>query len=498
MYWANFLHIYQPYYQQPDILKAVVEQSYRPLIANLLKHEGARITLNINGSLLDLFGRYGYQDLIEGLAEAGRLGRVEFTGSAKYHALLPLLPPEEVLRQIESNHQTNRKYLGEAFAPKGIFLPEMAYKPELAPLLEKAGFEWVIMDEIAFNGQVDAVDYTKRYRVKGTKLGVYFRERRVSNLIMSAVVRSADRLEEALAEDLKSDRYVVTGMDGETFGHHRPGLENLLFEIFDRPELKLVHVSELAEHYPDVIDIEPVASTWASSPKDISEGIQFISWNNPHNEIHQLQWKLRDLVLEEFHKLPDTHPDYPKLREDLDRALASDQFFWASANPWWSIEMIEDGAYRLLDVLQHLPGIDPYRYEQGESYYHQIVATSFAWKRDGKIYQIQEAGHNLLRIPFKERTLEAGGDEPGVYHAFIDMMREQEKQAAGRGDYEAAVLWRDAVYKIEHKTDIYEAVHAVDLLRTKLPNDQIEATISRYKEQYRRIRGGQPEQRENH
>src|SRR4051794_23017716 len=163
MYWANFLHIYQPFYQQPDILKAVVEQSYRPLITNLLSHEGARITLNINGSLLDLFHQHGYDDLIEGLAEAGRLGRVEFTGSAKYHALLPLLPSEEVLRQIESNHSTNAHYLGDAFAPKGIFLPEMAYKPELAQLLEKAGFEWMIIDEIAFNGQVDAVDYTKRY-----------------------------------------------------------------------------------------------------------------------------------------------------------------------------------------------------------------------------------------------------------------------------------------------------------------------------------------------
>lgn len=495
MRWANFLHIYQPFGQQPDILAAVVEQSYRPLIKNLLSHENAKITLNINGSLLDLFDQYGYHDLIEGLAEAGRLGRVEFTGSAKYHALLPFLPKDEVMRQIESNNETNRKYLGESYNPKGIFLPEMAYDPKLAPWLEEAGFEWMIIDEIAFGGQVDAIDYNKRYKVKGTNLGVYFRERRVSNLIMSAVVRHAEQLKVAIAEDLASSRYVVTGMDGETFGHHRPGLENLLFEVFEQPDLELVRISDLADFYPEVVECEPVASTWASSPQDIASGIQFISWDDPHNDIHKLQWKLRDFTLAAFRKMDKKHADFPALRGKLDSALASDQFFWACARPWWSIEMIEEGAYYLLDILQHLPAIDPYDFETGQAYYHQIVAMAFSWKRDGKIYEIQQANNNAMRIPFKERTLEAGGAEPAVYQAFIDMMTNQEQEASKRRDYEAAVMWRDAVYKIENKTDMYEAVHAVDLLRTTLPNDEVEATIARYKDEYRRIRGGQPEQR---
>lgn len=157
--------------------------------------------------------------------------------------------------------------------------------------------------------------------------------------------------------------------------------------------------------------------------------------------------------------------------------------------------MIEEGAVRLLEILQHLPGIAPAQFEQGQLYYHQILAKAFAWKREGTLLQIERERDSILRIPFKERTLEAGGSEPAVYHAFIDLMKREEKAAAKRQDYEAAVLWRDAVYKIEHKVDIYEAVHAVDLLRTKLPNDDIEAIIKRYKADYLRIRGGQPEQR---
>ncbi len=495
MYWANFLHIYQPHGQQPDVLERVVGQSYRPLIQNLLKHDDARVTLNINGSLLELFDQYGYHDLIDGLAEAGRQGKVEFTGSAMYHALMPLLPRAEMLRQIKVNDQTNRRYLGDAWKPQGFFLPEMAWRSEVGPVLQEAGFKWVIMDEIAYHGKVDAVDYTKLYQIKDTNVTAFFRERRLSNLIMSAAVRSSDQLLAAMKDELASNRYVITGMDGETFGHHRPGLENLLFEIFEDPQFNLVTITQLFDRYKTVEVTEPVGSTWASSQKDIAEGVQFISWNDPNNPIHQLQWQLRDLTLAEFAKLPTNHADWPKLRALLDAGLASDQFYWASAKPWWNIELIEEGAYKLLDVLHQLPTITKAQRNAGQDLYHHILALAFDWRRSGKLASIAHKRDNILRIPFKERTLEKGGEEAAVYQAFVDMMAAEEHKAVKRCDYEAAVLWRDAIYKLESKADIYDALHVVDLLRTKLPHDQVETTLAQYKERYRHIRSGQPEQR---
>ncbi len=495
MVWANFLHIYQPYGQQPDILEAVVAQSYRPLVQNLLKHKGAKITLNVNGSLLELFDKYGYQDLIDGLATAGREGKIEFTACAKYHALLPLLSPEETLRQITINDETNRHYLGDAYQPKGIFLPEMAYSPELAPTLEAAGLEWVLMDEIAYNGQVDAIDYTKRYTIKGTKLGVFFRERRVSNMIMAAAVRDVAQLKTALRAEIASDRYILTGMDGETFGHHRPGLEKLLFQTFDDADLNLVHISDLIKLYPEAVECEPVGSTWASSPQDIAQGIQFISWNDPTNPIHALQWELRDLVITRFYELPQDDAEYPRLRQSLDSALASDQFFWASAKPWWSFEQIEEGAKSLLDILRQLPNVDHTQYEEGELLYHRILATAFEWKRSGVLLALERERNDILRIPFKERTLDKGDLMATEWHAFIDMMQDEESQATKRRDYEAAIMWRDAIFKLENKLDIYDAIHVVDLLRMKVPNAVVEDTLKRYKADYLRIRGGQPEQR---
>lgn len=157
--------------------------------------------------------------------------------------------------------------------------------------------------------------------------------------------------------------------------------------------------------------------------------------------------------------------------------------------------MIEEGAYSLLQIIQQQPDVDEVKCKKAHELYNQILSTAFGWKRNGKISQMRRERREKQNIPFKERTLEAGGAEEGVYYAFVDMMKEQERLASEHRDYEEAILWRDAMYKLEHNLDVYEALHAVDLLRTRITNEEVEKIIEKYKEQYRKIRGGQPEQR---
>jgi len=497
MYWANFLHIYQPAEQQKDILESVVAQSYRPILEGLKKTKRARLTFNINGSLLELFDDGGYRDLIDILRKLGDEGRIEFTSSAKYHAFLPFLEDDEVVRQIKINDETNKFFLGKAYKPQGFFPPEMAYKENLAPIVESLGFKWIILDEIACGGEPGKVNYSEVYKIKGRNLLVFFRERRLSNLIMSAVVRSRESLVEAMRDDLKSNRYLVTAMDGETFGHHRPGLEKMLFDIFNSPEFDLIQVSDITKHYSEIKEVEPVASTWASSKEDIQKGIQFLSWSDPENIIHRLQWDFLKLVLDEVYGMNKKEPIYELVRRKMDLALSSDHFWWASAKPWWSLEMIEAGAYRLLDVLRAVPDVPRETLEKAANYYEKIVSTAFNWQRGGKIREMMHEQKSILRIPFKDRTVSRGGAEEGVYHAFIDMMKNLEKKAAGNGEYEKAILWRDSIYKLENKLDIYDTINAIDLLRVEISHKEVEETIEKYKDKYRGIRGGQPEQRGN-
>ncbi len=497
MHWANFLHIYQPAEQQADILEAIVAQSYRPIIDHLASNKNARLTFNVNGALTELLDKCGYRDVLDKLRALGADGRVEFTGAAKYHAFLPFLEEDEIIRQIEENEKTNRFFLGKGYQPQGFFPTEMAYKESLAPLIESLGFKWIMLDEIALGGKPGNVDYNFLYKISGTNILAFFRERRLSNLIMSAVVRSKETLKEAMKSDLKSSRYIVTAMDGETFGHHRPGLEKMLFDIFSTKDFKLVTVSDLVQSGRQVKEINPVQSTWASSEADIAQGIQFLSWSDPENSIHSWQWMLTALALHEVRRLAKNHPRFSAVRKKMDLALASDHFWWASAKPWWSVEMIEDGAYRLLDVIRNVPEVKPAILDRARDLYEHIVSTAFHWQRTGKIRTMMREQRGITRIPFKDRTIGKGGAERGVYHAFIDLMRRLENEAKERGEYEKAILWRDSLFKLENKLDIYDTVNAIDLLRVELPHNEVEAVIEKYKDKYRHIRGGQPEQRGN-
>ena len=476
-------------------MEAIVAQSYRPILNGVKKNKKIRLTFNINGALLELFDKYRYRDLIDILRELGKEGRVEFTSSSKYHAFLPFVEKKEIIRQIQINDETNKFYLGEGYKSQGFFPPEMAYKKELVPILEDLGFKWIILDEIACGGEPGHVDYKKVYKIKDSNLLVFFRERRLSNLIMSAVVRSEETLKEAMKDDLKSGRYLVTAMDVETFGHHRPGLEKMLFDILAAPEFKLIQISDILKHYKDYEEVLPVKSTWASSVEDIKNDIQFLSWNDPENIIHKFQRNFLNMVLGEFYKVPVDVPGYPILRDKIDAALASDSFWWASAKPWWSLEMIEVGAWRLLEAMEAIPNISKAQVDRARDFYTKIISTAFNWQRTGRIRQMMKEQKSILRIPFKDRTIGKAGAEKGVYHAFIDMMKKLEREAAKKGEYEKAILWRDSIYKLQNKLDIYDTINAIDLLRVEIPHKEVEEMIEKYKDKYRQIRGGQPEQR---
>ena len=186
---------------------------------------------------------------------------------------------------------------------------------------------------------------------------------------------------------------------------------------------------------------------------------------------------------------------FPEVEKKMDISTASDHFWWASAKPWWSVEMIEDGAYRLLETMRMVPNVSKESVDRTRDLYEKIISTAFNWQRSGRIRAMMQEQRLILRIPFKDRTIGRGGGEEGVYYAFINMMKRLEHEAAQNREYEKAILWRDAMYKFEHKLDIYDTINAIDLVRIEIPNEEVEKTIQQYKQKYAELRGGQPEQR---
>lgn len=462
MYWANFLHFYQPPTQKAFWVKKIANESYRVLIKGLMANPKAKMTLNINAVLVELFEKHGCQDVIDGIRELTERGQIELTASAKFHPFLPLMPADEIRRQIELNTETNKKFFGAAYRPKGFFPPEMGYSRAVADVVRSMGYKWIIIDELAYNGRLHSLRWDTLYDLKNAEdFTVFFRERDTSFRILSAEVGisvfSAGMLVKLLGDRIASDDYLLTAMDGETFGHHRPGLDTLLFELYEVPQIQSVTLSELRTLITKREPTEPLSSSWALMRKDLEQNTPFSRWKDDHNEIHSMQWELTYLAIDSFKSLNQQDAGWNDVRAMLDRALHSDQYWWASASPWWSIEMIEAGAKDLKDVVLNNPAASAKERARAVELYQNILFTAFEWQRTDKIA-------DLIKASDEDVTQRITKEVPHIpLEEFQTMVRNLEKQmlaSAKNKEYERAAQLRDRIAELEAKKDQITSPHA--------------------------------------
>lgn len=382
IYWAPFLHFYQPPTQFHAVLKKICDESYRPLIRLFKEYPDARVTINICGGLTEMLRDHGAKDVLDGFRELARNGQLEFCDSSKYHAILPLLSEREISRQIELNHRTNRFFFGDVYTPKGFFSPEMCYSRKLNRPLSRAGYRWILLSGIACSRPwpLDRI-----YRMDNADLYVLFRDDILSNKISFKGIDSHGFLEhlKSLAGnsvDEGGNVYVITAMDGETFGHHIQSWEKLfLGEVYEEieseeekhreltqrvdlarehrflyeaksPQIKSVTVSQLIDIFPEGKNIRPRSSSWSTSAQDIECGNFYPLWNHPDNPIHALQWEHLEIcqkLVKIAEKLAENNKDAKNhtyiARRLLDQAMHSCQFWWANRMGMWDVNMVNKG-----------------------------------------------------------------------------------------------------------------------------------------------------------
>ena len=391
IYWAPLLHFYQPSTQLHWVLRKVCEESYRPLVAMFRSFPNARVTVNICAALTEMLAEHGMSDVVEGLRELADEGRLEFTGSAKYHPILPLIPGEEVRRQIALNSQTNRSAFGNSYSPAGFFSPEMCYSRDIVEPVIDTGHKWLILSGVACpadwpNNVIYHISSGER------QLRVFFRDDILSNKISFCQLDAPGFLNHlrqlrGSAEDI----YVITAMDAETFGHHIKSWETLfLGEVYDclepscslsrgvrqlqrlvdtqkeifgsgagtkESDIDVVTISQLLELFPAGGDIEPRPSSWSTSMDDIRSGNPYPLWKWKGNHIHQLQWKHLRIAIELVEKATEVAQEesasyYADIaRGLLDHALHSDQFWWANPDSRWDVNLVNRGLVQQRDAL---------------------------------------------------------------------------------------------------------------------------------------------------
>ena len=359
VYFAFLFHIYQPPVQIPIVIKQIVNESYKPIMEALQDHPEAKITLNINGTLTEQLHDFGFDDLIGLITTLASRGQIEFTGSGKFHPLLPLIPEPEIKRQITLNNETNQHFFGKLFNPRGFFPPEMAVSEEVFKTVKKAGFDWIIMSGIA-NTLPEFP--TNHISVLPNGLKLLFRDDYISIDCAFDKINNVEAFSNRLKyKETSEDMYIILGLDGETFGHHvKHAIKDFLIPLFQalphRDDVKLCTVSEIVDRFPKGFTQVPRDSSWSTMPYDIASDVPFPLWLDPNNEIHLEQHRFFMYALTLIHlsnKYRESMDDEKKrifdnARNLLDRGIHSCQQWWASKRPWYSPDMILRGLNEVL------------------------------------------------------------------------------------------------------------------------------------------------------
>jgi alpha-amylase/alpha-mannosidase (GH57 family) len=368
------LHFYQPPTQTADVLARIAEESYRPLVRAIRARPGLRASVNINAVTTEMLAECGHGDVLRGLRELAESGQVELTGTAKFHPILPLLPPGEAARQIALNAESQHSHFGDAYRPGGFFPPEMAFAPPVATQIAAAGHRWLLLSGIAcpVTWPLERVHRVKQ----APALAVVFRDDILSNIISFRSTDVPDFIIKLRAlTSPRTPRYCVIAMDAETFGHHIRGWEEeflgRLYDAIAAPapagrrraarglDASFIHpatLSEIVDRFPAGAALTPRDSSWSTTQWDLDNHDPFPLWNHPGNELQELLWRHLDHALTAFAEARRLNPesvDTTTARWYLDRAEHSDQFWWASRRPHWSPSLVLRGLNLQREAILH-------------------------------------------------------------------------------------------------------------------------------------------------
>jgi alpha-amylase len=248
------VHNHQPVGNLDHVIAAADERGYRPFLACLRRRPEIRATAHFTGSLLEWL-RERSAATFDLLGEIAARGQVELLTGGFYEPILAILPDHDKLGQIE--RLTNFLKSNFGTRPRGMWLAERVWEPQLPKALREAGVEYVLVDDSHFTlAGLDSERLGGYYLTEeqGATVAVFPISQRLRYLIPFADV------EETIAYlDDRRDAGTITMVDdGEKFGVW-PGTydhvyrDGWLDRFFDRvlgvPWLELTTLADVVDRY---------------------------------------------------------------------------------------------------------------------------------------------------------------------------------------------------------------------------------------------------------
>ena len=141
------IHNHQPAGNFGYVIEEAFEKAYIPFIETLKRHPGIRVAVHFSGILYDWMEEFKpeYEAALKSMIKAGQ---VEIIGGGYYEPILAVLPHRDQRGQLSfMNGRINEKF---GKTPKGVWLAERVWEPQLVGALSESGAEYTLLDDIHF------------------------------------------------------------------------------------------------------------------------------------------------------------------------------------------------------------------------------------------------------------------------------------------------------------------------------------------------------------
>jgi hypothetical protein len=214
---ALAIHNHQPVGNFGWVFEDVYQHAYRPMVEALGRHPEVVLSLHYTGPLLDWL-QEAHPEFLADLRALTARGQVEMLGGGYYEPVLASLPERDRIGQLALMADEVERLFGTR--PRGAWLAERVWEPDLPYYLAESGYDWTILDDNHFRGaSIKEEDMWGAYitenqgrllRIFGTEQGLRYR------IPFGQPEDVIEYLRDHASEDGK--RVGMMGDDGEKFG----------------------------------------------------------------------------------------------------------------------------------------------------------------------------------------------------------------------------------------------------------------------------------------
>ena len=147
VYFLFGVHNHQPVGNFDYVFEEAYSKCYLPFLKVLERYPSVKCNLHISGPLYDWILSF-HKELIDKIKLMVERGQVEVESGGYYEPVLPIIPDDDKISQINLMNDFIYKHFGTK--PKGIWIAERVWEPYLARVINKASLEYTFLDDTHF------------------------------------------------------------------------------------------------------------------------------------------------------------------------------------------------------------------------------------------------------------------------------------------------------------------------------------------------------------